>query len=161
MVRVVLLAFASLAQAIPQFGQGGSRSSLLRFGCETLVIDRIDPLVNPGQAPTPHVHQIIGGNAFNATIPSTDVSKLADCTTCSLTDDNSNYWTANVYFKARNGSFKRVPQAPNRCVSSIQSSPTSRDSHPGGSSSERTEASRHYMILAFRSCANKEQAALR
>lgn len=26
----------------------------------------------------------------------------------------SNYWTANVYFKARNGTYKRVPQMPNR-----------------------------------------------
>jgi hypothetical protein len=26
----------------------------------------------------------------------------------------SNYWTANVYFKARNGTYKRVPQIPNR-----------------------------------------------
>lgn len=26
----------------------------------------------------------------------------------------SNYWTANLYFKARNGSYKRVPQVPNR-----------------------------------------------
>lgn len=28
--------------------------------------------------------------------------------------DLSNYWTANLYFKARNGSFKRVPQIANR-----------------------------------------------
>ena len=28
--------------------------------------------------------------------------------------DFSNYWTANVYFKAQNGSYKRVPQMPNR-----------------------------------------------
>jgi hypothetical protein len=26
----------------------------------------------------------------------------------------SNYWTANVYYKARNGTYKRVPQIPNR-----------------------------------------------
>lgn len=28
----------------------------------------------------------------------------------------SNYWTANLYFKARNGTYKRVPQIPNRYV---------------------------------------------
>lgn len=27
--------------------------------------------------------------------------------------DFSNYWTASLYFKARNGSFKRVPQLTN------------------------------------------------
>lgn len=26
----------------------------------------------------------------------------------------SNYWTANLYFKAKNGTYKRVPQVPNR-----------------------------------------------
>lgn len=25
-------------------------------------------------------------------------------------EDFSNYWTANLYFKARNGTYKRVPQ---------------------------------------------------
>jgi hypothetical protein len=30
------------------------------------------------------------------------------------TRDLSNYWTANLYFKARNGTYKRVPQVPNR-----------------------------------------------
>lgn len=35
--------------------------ALIRFGCSQLVVDRIDPLVNPGLAPSPHLHQIIGG----------------------------------------------------------------------------------------------------
>jgi hypothetical protein len=43
-----------------------------------------------------------------------DVSTLADCTSCSFSEDLSNYWTANLYFRARNGTFKRVPQVPNR-----------------------------------------------
>ncbi|TVY82100.1 hypothetical protein LSUE1_G005832, partial [Lachnellula suecica] len=104
-----LLAFAAFAQAAPQAG-----STMLRFGCSQIVVDRIDPLVNPGLIPSPHMHQIVGGNAFNASIPSTDVSALAGCTTCSFADDFSNYWTANMYFKARNGSYKRVPQVPAR-----------------------------------------------
>lgn len=36
-------------------------SALLRFPCAQLVIDRLDPLVTPGQAPSPHLHQILGG----------------------------------------------------------------------------------------------------
>ncbi|KAF2733013.1 hypothetical protein EJ04DRAFT_439976 [Polyplosphaeria fusca] len=98
---------------MPQFG-GNSGSTMLRFGCSQVVIDRIDPLVNPGQAPSPHMHQVAGGNAFNTTMQSTDISKLADCTTCSYSEDLSNYWTANMYFKAKNGTYKRVPQVPNR-----------------------------------------------
>jgi hypothetical protein len=43
----------------------------------------------------------------------TDVSKLASCTSCTFDQDLSNYWTANVYFRARNGTFKRVPQMVN------------------------------------------------
>ena len=60
------------------------------------------------------MHQVVGGNAFNATMPGTDISSIATCTTCGPADDFSNYWTANMYFKARNGTFKRVPQIPNR-----------------------------------------------
>lgn len=35
--------------------------ALLRFPCAQLVIDRLDLLVTPGQAPSPHLHQILGG----------------------------------------------------------------------------------------------------
>ncbi|KAF2649656.1 hypothetical protein K491DRAFT_708021 [Lophiostoma macrostomum CBS 122681] len=87
---------------------------MLRFGCAQVVVDRIDPLVNPGQAPSPHMHQVAGGNSFNTSMASTDISAISTCTTCSYSDDFSNYWTANIYFKARNGSYKRVPQVPNR-----------------------------------------------
>ena len=53
-------------------------------------------------------------NAFGASIPQSDVSQLANCTTCSFSEDLSNYWTANMWFKALNGTYKRVPQIPNR-----------------------------------------------
>jgi len=85
---------------------------LLRFGCSRLTIQRLDPLVNPGLNPSTHLHQIIGGNAFNATMdPKTlDIPAKATCTTCQFTEDFSNYWTAVLFFRARNGTFKRVPQ---------------------------------------------------
>ena len=82
------LFFAALAQAMPQ-GFGGQGFTMLRFGCAQNVIDRIDPLVNPGQAPSPHMHQVVGGNAFNITMQSTDISKLATCTTCGYSEDVS------------------------------------------------------------------------
>jgi hypothetical protein len=112
------LVLGLLAEAAPQSGfpgGGGNSPTMLRFGCHQLVIDRIDPLVNPGLAPSPHMHQIIGGNTFNVTMPTSDIGELASCTTCSYAEDLSNYWTANLYFRARNGSYKRVPQIPNRC----------------------------------------------
>ncbi len=90
--------------------------AMLRFQCSQLVIDRLDPLVTPGSIPSPHIHQIVGGNSFNATMdPAThDLVAKSSCTSCTFTEDLSNYWTAVLYFKARNGSYKRVPQRPNQ-----------------------------------------------
>lgn len=39
----------------------GSSHALIRFQCSQLVTQRLDPLVSPGQIPSPHVHQIVGG----------------------------------------------------------------------------------------------------
>ena len=47
-------AAAVLALAAPS-------QALIRFYCSQLVVQRLDPLVNPGEAPTPHLHQIVGG----------------------------------------------------------------------------------------------------
>ncbi|KAH8881886.1 hypothetical protein GQ53DRAFT_787795 [Thozetella sp. PMI_491] len=105
--------------------------ALIRFGCSQVVIERLDPLVNPDVNPSPHLHQVVGGNAFNASIPSSDVSKIATCTTCSFADDLSNYWTANMYFAARNGTFKRVPQIPNRFLEGSQGGVTVYYTSPG------------------------------
>jgi hypothetical protein len=60
--------------------------------------------------PSPHLHQIVGGNAFNATMdPKThDIPATATCTSCTPIEDFSNYWTAVLFFRARNGTFKRV-----------------------------------------------------
>jgi hypothetical protein len=113
MFATILLVVAALAkmpfvEGAPDKRQGGM--TMLRFGCSQVVIDRVDPLVNPGQVPSPHVHQIVGGNKFNASMTTGDVSTGATCTTCGFSDDFSNYWTANLYFKARNGTYKRVKQ---------------------------------------------------
>ncbi|KAH8906912.1 hypothetical protein BR93DRAFT_945151 [Coniochaeta sp. PMI_546] len=92
----------------------GQSEALLRFGCSQLVVERLDPLVNPGLNPSPHLHQIIGGNSFNVTMaPDKDMPNDSTCTTCQFSEDFSNYWTAVLFFKARNGSFHRVPQRGN------------------------------------------------
>lgn len=49
-----LTSLVALALAAPA-------NALIRFSCSQLVVDRIDPLVTPGMAPSPHLHQIIGG----------------------------------------------------------------------------------------------------
>jgi hypothetical protein len=85
MKSAIIAALATASNALPQFG-GSSGYTMLRFGCAQLVIDRIDPLVNPGLAPSPHMHQVAGANAFNTTMQVTDISKIADCTTCSYSE---------------------------------------------------------------------------
>jgi len=84
----------------------------LRFPCSTLTFQRLDPAGQPGLAPSAHVHHIVGGNAFNATMLG-DVGERATCTTCQMSEDFSNYWTATLYFKhPTNGSYKRVQPMP-------------------------------------------------
>lgn len=98
----------SVALALVAPSQAG-----LRFGCSTLSIQRLDPLVEPGNVPSAHLHQIVGGNVFAPTMPDNKsavaIGDKGSCTTCFFSEDFSNYWTAVLYFKARNGTYKRVP----------------------------------------------------
>lgn len=102
------ITLALLAQAV-------SAQQMIRFSCSQLVVGRMDPLVNPGVAVSPHVHQIVGGNSFNVSMdPAThDPVRDSTCTSCTFSEDFSNYWTAVLYFRARNGTYKRVRQFPN------------------------------------------------
>ena len=49
-------------------GQNVNVGKLLRFACSQLIIERTDPIVQPGVVPSAHTHQIVGGNSFNATV---------------------------------------------------------------------------------------------
>jgi hypothetical protein len=64
-------------------------------------------------------------------MPSADISKIASCTSCSFDQDFSNYWTANVYFRARNGSFKLVPQMANQAIGNANGGITVYYTSPG------------------------------
>ncbi|KAK4096586.1 hypothetical protein N658DRAFT_435763 [Parathielavia hyrcaniae] len=109
--------WASLAAAVALLGslKGAAGQNMLRFACSQLVVDRVDPLVNPGIRYTPHLHQIVGGDAFNLTMEPVqyDPAKRSRCTSCSFVQDKSNYWTAVMFFRHRNGSYHRVPQVGN------------------------------------------------
>lgn len=114
-LHVGLLASTVLAQLGAPPSGCCATAAMLRFSCSRLVIERLDPLVNPGVIGSPHTHQVVGGDSFNATMKpvSYDPSNKSTCTSCTFSEDFSNYWTANLYFQARNGSFKRVPQMVN------------------------------------------------
>lgn len=99
--------FLSTALSLVGLVQAG-----LRFPCSTLTVQRLDPVVEPGNNPSTHVHHIVGGNAFNATMTG-DIGNRATCTTCQMAEDFSNYWTAQLYFKhPTNGSYHLVPTVP-------------------------------------------------
>ncbi|KAI0814596.1 hypothetical protein GGR55DRAFT_686867 [Xylaria sp. FL0064] len=102
----------TLALALLVERGSGQTMPMMRFQCSQLVVDRLDPLVNPGVVPSPHLHQIVGGNSFNASMDPTthDLPSASTCTSCTFSEDFSNYWTAVLYFRARNGTYKRVSQ---------------------------------------------------
>ncbi|KAI1342160.1 hypothetical protein F5Y15DRAFT_430594 [Xylariaceae sp. FL0016] len=106
--KISSLSLAALAPLV-------AAQQMIRFGCSQLVIERLDPLVNPGAMVSPHVHQVVGGNSFNASMDPAAHDLVADstCTSCTFSEDFSNYWTAVMYFRAANGTYKRVPQFAN------------------------------------------------
>jgi len=60
--------FCTTLAAVALLGQVVSAQNMLRFACSQLTTERADPLVNPGLSPSPHTHQIVGGNSFNLTL---------------------------------------------------------------------------------------------
>ncbi|KAI0381768.1 hypothetical protein F5Y04DRAFT_270747 [Hypomontagnella monticulosa] len=105
-----LAAVAALLSA-----HNAAAQQMMRFSCSKLTIERLDPLVSPGMEQSPHMHQVGGGNSFRATMApgEFDPVKESTCTSCTFAEDFSNYWTANLFFRARNGTLKRVPQLVN------------------------------------------------
>jgi hypothetical protein len=105
----------TILSAVALLSQNVVSQQMLRFACSQLVVDRVDPIVNPGLTYTPHLHQIVGGNSFVVDMPadSHDLVAQSSCTSCSYKEDFSNYWTAVMFFKAKNGTYKRVPQVGN------------------------------------------------
>lgn len=65
---ILTVLVALLARDVSSQGGSARGSTFLRFGCSQLVVERSDPLVNPGMLPTPHMHQIVGGDSFNVTV---------------------------------------------------------------------------------------------
>ncbi|KAL8733872.1 MAG: hypothetical protein Q9166_001860 [cf. Caloplaca sp. 2 TL-2023] len=78
-------------------------------GSGSLVQERLDPLLNPG-ALSGHVHSVVGGNAFGATMDFA-TTQSSSCTSVDVIPDKSNYWMPNLYFH-KNGKFTLVPDGP-------------------------------------------------
>lgn len=68
MAWLALALGALLAQHVSAQTGSARGADFLRFGCSQLVIERTDPLVDPGVIPSSHMHQVVGGSSFNATV---------------------------------------------------------------------------------------------
>ncbi|KAJ7281348.1 hypothetical protein C8J57DRAFT_1558903 [Mycena rebaudengoi] len=68
-----------------------------RVGC-TSPPQRLDPIVNPGQNPSNHVHTVHGAKNFapNSTF---DTLRASSCTSCLVTQDLPNYRFPKLYFQ--------------------------------------------------------------
>lgn len=101
-VRQVII-WALIAHAAPIV-------AFFRLPCTSnLVVQRADPIVNPGQLAS-HVHTILGGNGFGFEMDYKS-THASTCSSCIVKEDMSNYWTPTLYYKAKNGSFISVRQS--------------------------------------------------
>ncbi|PRP76842.1 hypothetical protein PROFUN_14801 [Planoprotostelium fungivorum] len=110
---VALLALSSLCLAA--YNPNKNEAPIWKVFCDTLYGGRLDPIVNPGTY-SGHVHRVFGGSNFS---PSTktrtpveqyDITKASPCTSCSIRDvDNSQYWTADLYYRWPNNTYSLVP----------------------------------------------------
>ena len=81
----------------------------------SVVLERVDPLLSPGK-PSNHVHSVLGGNAFAATMDFAQ-TQTSDCSTLPIKADKSNYWMPALYYKSpHNSSFIRVPEKPDNKI---------------------------------------------
>ena len=98
------------ALTVPVTAQQGAYF-VLEGGGMPLVIERLDPILSPGQVSN-HVHSIVGANSFQSTMDFAQ-TQTATCSTVSPKADKSVYWMPNLYFHdPNNGSFIRVPEQP-------------------------------------------------
>lgn len=63
---------------------------------KVLISTRLDPVYGSGMIGT-HLHNIVGGNKFNAT-STTQLLLSSSCTTSPITVDKSSYWAPGMYF---------------------------------------------------------------
>jgi len=77
---------------------------------KVLLSTRLDPIVQPGVA-SAHLHNIVGGNRFNATYDSGFLLS-STCTTSPITVDKSAYWAPAMYFMNQTTSPMRYTRIP-------------------------------------------------
>lgn len=75
-----------------------------RMPCDNpLIVERIDPIISPG-AVSGHVHTLSGGSNLSPSATYDDMRK-SKCSSCLAKADMSAYWTPQLYFHWKNGTF--------------------------------------------------------
>ncbi|KAH6373254.1 hypothetical protein HBI34_087410 [Parastagonospora nodorum] len=86
----------------------GYSEAFFRMSCPGRVVrERIDPIVNPG-AIAGHVHTVSGGAGFSMDMTYAD-ARAAKCSSCTIKEDMSNYWTPQLYVHKKDGTYSPVP----------------------------------------------------
>ncbi|OQU96875.1 hypothetical protein CLAIMM_02896 [Cladophialophora immunda] len=70
---------------------------------------RVDPIMAPGN-PAQHLHVMFGASNMGLD-PTLDELLASNCTSCSILQDHSVYWSPRMYFQHANGTFEMVPTA--------------------------------------------------
>ncbi|KAM3076049.1 hypothetical protein ACMFMG_006438 [Clarireedia jacksonii] len=111
MVSSKAVVVATLASAVSAYNATHRTFTVNHFyGNGPLLMARVDPIINPGQA-SGHVHAIQGGNAFAMSM-SDSTALGSTCTSSRINNDKSNYWTPSLYFQdPKNGSLTAVPMS--------------------------------------------------
>ncbi|CCX04985.1 Similar to hypothetical protein [Tuber melanosporum Mel28]; acc. no. XP_002842263 [Pyronema omphalodes CBS 100304] len=94
-------------------------SAFWRLPCrQRLALERIDPIDTPGKV-AHHVHTIHGGNGFSQAGTNDDL-RASTCSSCSVKEDKSAYWTPNMYWEAPDGSLTALNQTGGMLVYYLQ-----------------------------------------
>jgi hypothetical protein len=99
---------AGLAATASAFDCHGPYFSFFNRAGPAMSIQRLDPLVSPGEASS-HLHSFDGGNglALDTTFGGLDSST---CTSARIKPDNSLYWRPVLFWNGNNTGFYRVPE---------------------------------------------------
>ncbi|KAI1617496.1 WSC domain-containing protein [Exophiala viscosa] len=85
----------------------GNVDAFWRMRCGTVQVGRVDPIISPGGV-SGHAHTIAGASNINTT-STYDSLQASFCTSCEIQADKSAYWTPQMYYRHRNGTFEDVP----------------------------------------------------
>lgn len=77
-----------------------------RLPCGRIQLGRVDPIISPGGV-SGHVHTVSGPNNFGVTT-SFDSLTSSYCTSCPVQADKSAYWTPQLYYRYKNGTYSDV-----------------------------------------------------